>query len=64
MRDKPVKDALLRVVGGLDVDIVDRTRYAGLDGLIRVLRPLDSGVALIRLGPDGDGGYLLLGRAK
>ncbi len=59
MRDKPVKDALLRVVGALGVDIVDRTRFAELDGLIRALRPLDSGVELIRLGPDGDGGYLL-----
>ncbi len=59
MRDKPIKDALLRMIGGLGVDVVDRTRYAELDGLIRALRPLDSGVELIRLGPDGDGGYLL-----
>ncbi len=59
MRDKPVKDAMLRLVGGLGIDIVDRTGYAELKGLIRSLRPLDSGVELIRLGPDGDGGYLL-----
>ena len=56
MRDKPVKEALLRLAGGLGIDIVDRTGYAELKGLIRSLRPLDSGVELIRLGPDGDGG--------
>jgi hypothetical protein len=59
MRDKPIKDALLRLAGGLGIDIVDRTGYPELEGLIRSLRPLDSGVELIRLGPDGDGGYLL-----
>ncbi len=59
MRDKPIKDALLRIVGGLGIDIVDRTGYSELEGLIRSLRPVDSGVELIRLGPDGDGGYLL-----
>ncbi len=59
MRDKPIKDALLRLFGGLGIDIVDRTGYSELEGLIRSLQPLDSGVELIRLGPDGDGGYLL-----
>ena len=59
MRDKLIKDALLRLVGRLDIDIVDRTGFSELEGLIRSLRPLDSGVELIRLGPDGDGGYLL-----
>jgi hypothetical protein len=59
MRDKPLKDALLRLIGGLGVDVVKRTRFAELEALLRSLRPVDSGVDLIRLGPDGDGGYLL-----
>ena len=59
MRNKPVKDALLRIVHGLGADIADRTPYSEVRSLIRLLRPLDSGVALIRVGPDGDGGYLI-----
>jgi len=62
MRDRPIKDTLLRLFGGLGIDIVDRTGYSELEALIRSLQPLQplhSGVELIRLGPDGDGGYLL-----
>jgi hypothetical protein len=32
---------------------------SAVDGLIRALRPIDSGVSLIRLGPERDGGYLV-----
>ena len=36
-----------------------RTHATDVDELIRSLHPVDSGAELIRLGPDGDGGYLL-----
>ena len=59
MRDKPLRDALIRGIGGLGLHVVKRTRRADVAGLIADLRPLDSGAALVRLGPDGDGGYLV-----
>jgi hypothetical protein len=59
MRDRPVRDALLRLIGGLGVDVVKRTPLDELQSLLRLLRPIDSGIELIRLGPEGDGGYLL-----
>ena len=59
MRDKLIKDSLLRLVHGLGVDVVKRTNYAEISALIHALHPRDSGVNLIRLGPDGDGGYLI-----
>ena len=59
MRDKLIKDSLLRLVHSLGVDVVKRTNYAEISALIHALHPRDSGVDLIRLGPDGDGGYLI-----
>ena len=59
MRDKPIKDAMTRFAGRLGLHLAARTRFTAVDGLISALRPLDSGVELIRLGPDGDGGYLV-----
>jgi hypothetical protein len=59
VRDKTVRDALIRLFGGAGAHIADRTSLAELDGLIRSLRPFDSGIELIRLGPAGDGGYLV-----
>jgi len=59
MRDKLIKDSLLRLVYGLGVDIVNRTNYSEISALIHALHPRDSGIDLIRLGPDGDGGYLI-----
>ena len=59
MRDKLIKDSLLRLVGVLGMDVVKRTRAGEVRELIRSLHPVDSGAELIRMGPDGDGGYLL-----
>ena len=36
-----------------------RTPRAAVRELLQALRPLDPGIELIRIGPDGDGGYLL-----
>ena len=59
MRDKPLRDSLVRMVRALGMDVTRRTGAGALAGLIRALHPLDTGHPLIRLGPDGDGGYLL-----
>ena len=59
MRDKPVRDSLVRMAGALGMDVGRRTRTEELRELIRALHPVDPGRELIRLGPDGDGGYLL-----
>lgn len=59
MRDKIVRDALIRLFGAGRAHVSDRTSAAELRALIGSLRPLDSGIELIRLGPAGDGGYLV-----
>lgn len=51
------KRRLLKFVDGMAV--VTRTDLSELGDFIRTLHPLDSGVDLIRLGPEGDGGYLI-----
>jgi len=55
MRSK--KTYALGLLGGLS--IVKRAGLSEISDLILSLHPLDSGVELIRLGPDGDGGYLI-----
>ena len=59
MRDKPIKDSLVRMAGALGMDVGRRTRTRELGELMRALHPVDPGRELIRLGPEGDGGYLL-----
>jgi hypothetical protein len=59
VRNNKLRDPLIRLLGAAGAHVADRTSVAELDGLIRSLRPFDSGVELIRLGPCGDGGYLL-----
>jgi len=59
MRDNLIRDSLVRLVGVLGMDVVERTRNREVHELIRSLHPVDSGTELIRLGPQGDGGYLL-----
>lgn len=59
MRDKPIKDTLVRMLGALGMDVGSRTRNAELTELLRSLHPVAPGKDLIRLGPQGDGGYLL-----
>jgi len=57
--NRPVRDALLRAIGGAGLHVVERTEREDLVRLVRLLRPMDPGIELIRLGPAGDGGYLL-----
>ena len=59
MRRKPVRTTLIRSFGAVGIHTVKRTKKADVAGLIESLRPLDPGRDLIRLGPDGDGGYLI-----
>jgi hypothetical protein len=59
MRSKAIKDGAIRLAGRLGLHMAKRTRVSAVEALIRALRPLDSGVPLVRLGPDGDGGYLV-----
>lgn len=57
--DRPVRDSLIRAIGRLDYHVADRTSPDDVRRVLRSLRPIDGGYELIRLGPDGDGGYLV-----
>ena len=59
MRNKLIKDYFIRLFSSMGVDIGARTPLKHLRDLIYSLHPMDSDNSLIRLGPDGDGGYLL-----
>lgn len=59
VRDKPIRDSLLRLIGRPGLHAVKRTSVEDLRDLVRSLRPIDSGWPLVRVGPDGDGGYLV-----
>ena len=57
--DRPVRDSLIRAIGRLDYHVADRTSPDEVRRVLRSLRPIDGGYELVRLGPDGDGGYLV-----
>lgn len=59
IRSKSVRGFLLRVIGPLGIDVTEQSKSQELHELLRVLYPVDSGVELIRIGPGGDGGYLV-----
>lgn len=59
MRDKFVRDLGIRAIGALGMHGVRRIPRHELAALIESLHPVDAGIELIRLGPDGDGGYLV-----
>jgi hypothetical protein len=59
VRNKPIRDALLRAVGALRLHAVKRIERERLAGLIESLHPIGCGIELVRIGPDGDGGYLV-----
>lgn len=58
-RNKAARDAAIRVAGTLGIHVTETTDPADLGALIQALRPIDGGAPLIRVGPDGDGGYLV-----
>ncbi len=57
--NRPLRDSLIRMIGGIGYHVTDRTAPADVLRLLRSLRPVSGGAELIRLGPDGDGGYLV-----
>jgi hypothetical protein len=59
IRRKQLKAAGVRLAGGLGMHAAPRTARDALRALLKSLRPLDPGIELVRVGPDGDGGYLL-----
>lgn len=59
IRRKTLKAAGVRVSAALGWHSAARTPVARLRALMQALRPIDPGIELVRLGPDGDGGYLL-----
>ena len=59
MRNKPLRDGLLRTAGKAGLHCVKRIERDRLTDLIRALRPIRADAPLIRIGPAGDGGYLV-----
>jgi hypothetical protein len=59
IRRKTLKAAGVRLAGGLGMHAAARTPVSSLQDLLKTLRPLDPGIELVRIGPDGDGGYLV-----
>jgi hypothetical protein len=59
MRNKLIRDSLLRGIGKARLHAVKRIERDRLESLIRLLRPVRGDAPLIRIGPDSDGGYLI-----
>jgi hypothetical protein len=60
MRRKTLRAVGVRLVaGGLGMHAAPRTSKSSVQSLMQALRPRDAGIELIRIGPDGDGGYLV-----
>jgi hypothetical protein len=57
--NRRVRDSLIRAIGSLGYHVADRTPPEQVRQLVRSLRPVVSERPLTRLGPDGDGGYLV-----
>jgi len=59
MRNKIIRDSLLRGIGATGLHCVKRIERDRLEALIRSLRPVRGDAPLVRIGPSGDGGYLI-----
>ncbi|MGD2167956.1 MAG: hypothetical protein PVF63_07600, partial [Gammaproteobacteria bacterium] len=59
MRNKFIRDSLLRGIGKSRLHCVRRIERERLRALIRSLRPVRGDAPLIRIGPSADGGYLV-----
>jgi hypothetical protein len=57
--NRPIRDVMLRLFGEVGLHVAEGTLREPLHKLVHSLHPYDSGVPLIRVGPDGDGGYLV-----
>ena len=59
MRNKPLRDSLLRGIGAVGLHSVKRIERQRLQALVQSLHPVNTGNDLVRIGPNGDGGYLV-----
>jgi hypothetical protein len=59
MRDNAIRDGLLRALGAARLHANWRIDRPALTQLIASLHPIDAGPRLVRIGPDGDGGYIV-----
>lgn len=56
---KLLRETAIRMIGGMGYHMSVRTEMDDIFGLINLLHPVCGGAELIRLGPEGDGGYLV-----
>ncbi len=56
---KPIRDLVARVAAPLGWFASARTPYSSVRGILPLLRPFDPGRPLVRVGGNGDGGYLV-----
>ncbi|MGH8252671.1 MAG: FkbM family methyltransferase [Steroidobacteraceae bacterium] len=56
---KPLKSAIIDLLGPWGVFPTDATNKQRILALLEKLQPLESATPLLRLGPEGDGGYLV-----
>src|SRR5689334_14863840 len=59
MRRKTLRAGVVKLVSGIGMHAGPRTSAAAMRELLRELRPIDAGIDLVRVGPAGDGGYLV-----
>src|SRR5512143_211540 len=59
MRRKTLRAGVVKLVRGFGLHAGPRTAAPAIRELLHELRPIDAGVELVRLGPGGDGGYLV-----
>ncbi len=59
MRRRTLRGGIGRLVSGFGLHAGRRTGAVAIRDLVRELRPIDAGIELVRVGPAGDGGYLV-----
>jgi len=59
MRRKTLRAGVVKLISGVGLHAGPRVDAAAIRQLLRELRPIDAGIDLVRVGPAGDGGYLV-----
>jgi hypothetical protein len=59
MRRKTLRAGIVKLVKGFGLHAGPRVHAAAIRDLLGELRPIDAGIELVRVGPNGDGGYLV-----
>jgi len=59
MRRKTLRAGVVKLVSGIGMHTGPRTSASEIRELLHELRPIDAGIELVRVGPAGDGGYLV-----